>query len=140
MGNQENDDVEDDMEKVMCPVCRKILFEGDEYLGECPHVVLTYSEHVQDFGYIDSSMIDFVEAIEEKVKERTKREEEGDDDSDLEYVNISDLMFEFAERSDGAYELVSVYHEGLACGPIDTTEYILFDVSSKKKAKKKSKK
>lgn len=133
MGRKEK--AKDDFSKVKCPVCGKIIIKDEEYYGECPHVVLTYSDLANDFGYIDASLIDLVDEMEEKVKKRYEREEAGDDDIELEYINIPDLMFEFTQKSDNQYELISCFSEGLACGPISNTDYILFRITDKKKTK-----
>lgn len=122
----------DDTSKIRCPVCGDVLFnfkKEDSYCGICEHVILTYSTLVGAFGELNGPGYDIAEEMEAKIKENEKHE----DEDDYEDIYIEDLIKELAYDPDSKYQLIEVSEDGLACGPISDTFYLLIEMPEEKK-------
>jgi len=122
----------EDASKIRCPVCNAVFFDFDEedsFQGLCEHVVLTYSTLDQNFGELNGPGYDLAEEMEEKVKENDKHE----DEDGYEPIYIEELIRDLAYDPESKYQLIEVSDEGLACGPISDTLYLLIEIPQQQK-------
>lgn len=121
--NMEETDTEKHAYKFDCPVCGKIIldFGTEEYfIGRCSHVVLSYSDAMQEFGEIDESMEEVVAELEERLADN----EEHEEDDDYEEITMIELIEEYAQNSNGQYELYSI-DDPNSVPPLYETIYLL---------------
>lgn len=104
----------DNFEEIRCPVCNEVIVDGEDFYGFCPHVVVSYSDMAGEFIYVNDALYEIAEEMDKKLESE-------------EYSNMEDILIEFVDTHD-EYVLLTYYSEGIACGPVSNTDYVIFKV------------
>lgn len=104
----------DNFEEIRCPVCNEVIVDEEDFYGFCPHVVISYSDMAGEFIYVNDALYEIADEMDKKL-------------ANEEYSNMEDILIEFVETHD-EYVLLTFYSEGIACGPVSNTDYVIFKI------------